>query len=113
MQSKRKSEVRFQSNHFKKIGNIDVREMSADVLNNPSVFSENFMTYHNFNLSFLPNLKKPIGWPLEKDRGNQDIGIKNTFHLFFLTLLIALPISDNFSPARRACFRASLSKSSN
>jgi hypothetical protein len=24
-----------------------------------------------------------------------------------------LPISDNFSPARRACFRASLSKSSN
>jgi hypothetical protein len=90
-----------------------VGELSADVLNNPSVFLKNFMTDNNINMTFFPNLKNPVWWAFEKYSGNKHIGIKNYFHLFFLTLLMALAISDIFNPAWRACFRASLSKSSN
>jgi hypothetical protein len=71
------------------------------------------MTDNNINMTFFPNLKNPVWWAFEKYSGNKHIGIKNYFHLFFLTLLMALAISDIFNPAWRACFRASLSKSSN
>ncbi len=113
MQGKRKSKMGFQSNHFKKIGNINVRKLSTEVLNNSSVFLKNFMADDNVNLPFFPDLKNPKGRTFEKYSGNQNIGIKNYLHLFLLTLFIALLISDNFNPALRACFRASLSKSSN
>ena len=113
MQGQRKGKMSFQGDNFKKIGNINMRVLITDVLNNPSVFFKNIMTDYNFNLPFFPNLKNSIRWTFEKYSGNQHIGIKNYSHLFFLTLVMALLISDNFNPALRACLRASLSKSSN
>src|SRR5271157_339249 len=113
MKSQRKSKVGFQGDHFKKIGNVDMRKLSTYVLNNPPVFRKNVMTDYNFNLSTFPNLNNPIGWTFEKYSGNQHVGIKNYFNLSFLTLLMALVISDSFNPALRACFRASLSNFSN